>query len=65
MRGNTNKQTKTQHKSHSTQSLHNHWTRLRRAETKRNNSAFFKERIQLRLKPGKRRLQTQQVKKKL
>ena len=41
----------------------NHWTNLRRAETKRKNSIFFKERFQLSLKPGKRRSQTQQVKK--
>ena len=38
----------------------NHWTKLRSAETKgRSNSTFFKERIQLSLKRGKRRPQTQ------
>ena len=33
MRGKTNKQTKTQHKSH--KAYTNHWTNLSRAETKR------------------------------
>ena len=51
----------------------NHWTNLRRAETKRRkNSTFFKEiilslkkgRIQIPLKPGKRRPQTQWLRKK-
>jgi len=38
----------------------NHCTNLRRAETiRKKNSTFFKERIQLSLKPWKRRPQTQ------
>ena len=38
----------------------NHWTNLRGQKPKgRKNSTFFKERIQLSLKPGKRRPQTQ------
>jgi len=45
-RGKTNIQN-TQHKSHLIQSLHNHWTKLRRPETKRkkefNLEAFGKE----------------------
>ena len=61
-----NKQTKTQHKSHSIGS--SHWTNLRKAETIRKkefnllqgkNSTFFKERIQLSLKAEKRRPQKQ------
>ena len=35
IRGKTNKQTKPQHKSHPIQSLHKHWTNLRRAETRK------------------------------
>ena len=65
IRGKTNKQIKTQHKSHPIQSYTNHCTKLRRTETiGRKNSTFFKERIQLSLKPGKRRPQTQKLKKK-
>jgi len=53
IRGKTNKQTKTQHKSHPIEAHRNHRTSLRSAETKRKNSTFFKEKIQLPLKPGK------------
>ena len=35
IRGKTTKQTKPQHKSHPIQSLHKHWTNLRRAETRK------------------------------
>ena len=35
IRGKTNKQTKTQHKSHPIQAYTNHWTNLNRAETKK------------------------------
>jgi len=35
IRGKTNKQIKTQHKSHLYKAYTNHWSKLRRAETKR------------------------------
>jgi len=35
IRGKTNKQTKTQHTSHPIEAHTNHWTNLRRTETKR------------------------------
>ena len=55
----TNKNPKTQHKAHPIRSSNKPLNQLRKAETKRKKSAFFKERIQLSLKPGKRRLQKQ------
>ena len=59
IKGKTNKQKFSTHITlHDTYT--NHWTKLRSAKTNgRNNSTFFKERIQLSLKPGKRRPQTQ------
>jgi len=56
IRGKTNKQTKL---SRNLTLDTNHWTNLRRQKPKgRKNSTFFKERIQLSLKPGKGGLNT-------
>ena len=42
-----------------TKAYRNQWTNFRKKPKRRKNTTFFKERIQLSLKPGKRRPQTQ------